>query len=122
MGLKLHNRRWYPLVCLIGSAAVIAAWWRLAADHQPELLLSAVAGVAGVTYFLYRQHLDETKLFKELFAEFNARYDALNDELNMILVGPPKELIVCTAGGKNLIFSYFQPYCGRVFLLYGRLY
>jgi hypothetical protein len=53
-------------------------------------LVPAIGGVTGFTYFLYRQHLDEAKLFKELFAEFNARYDALNNDLNTILFGPPE--------------------------------
>ncbi len=78
MALTLHNRRWYPLIFLTGCTTVVATWLRFAAGHRPELLASAIGGVAGFTYFLYRQHLDETKLFKELFAEFNHRYDALN--------------------------------------------
>src|SRR5271170_1686655 len=82
MPLKLRNRRLYPLIFLIMCAAAIAAWWRFPEVHRPELLVAAIGGIAGFTYFLYRQHLDETKLFKELFAEFNARYDALNDDLN----------------------------------------
>jgi len=44
--------------------------------------------LAGFFYFVYRQHLDETKLFKDLFVDFNARYDKLNDRLNAILSHP----------------------------------
>src|SRR5258706_1458762 len=93
MALRLHNRTWYPLVFLIGSATSIAAWLSFPAVRRPELLVSAIGGVAGFTYFLYRQHLDDAKLFKELFAEFNARYDALHDDLNTILFGPPQGLL-----------------------------
>ena len=88
IGLRLHNKRWYPFIFLLGSAAILAVWFNFAKGHPPELLLSALAAVAGFFYFMYRQHLDETKLFKELFVEFNARYDRLNDGLNRILVGP----------------------------------
>jgi hypothetical protein len=49
--------------------------------------LSGLGALAGFFYFVYRQHLDETKLFKDLFLEFNARYDKLNDGMNRILVG-----------------------------------
>ena len=45
-------------------------------------------------------------MFKELFAEFNARYDALNDELNMILVGPPEGSLF--ASERERLFSYFN--------------
>jgi len=106
MALTLHNRRWYPSIFLIGFAAVIAAWFHFAAGHRPGLLVSAIGGIAGFTYFMYRQHLDETKLFKELFAEFNARYDALNDDLNTILFGPPEGSL--SADERKHLFSYFN--------------
>jgi hypothetical protein len=106
MALTIHNRRWYPLILLIGFAVVIATWFRFAADHRPELLLTAIGGIAGFTYFLYRQNLDETKLFKELFVEFNARYDALSDDLNAILRGPTEGSL--SADEQEHLFSFFN--------------
>jgi hypothetical protein len=85
---------------LFGSAAILAAWFYFAAGHPPELLLSGLGALTGFFYFVYRQHLDETKLFKELFVEFNARYDKLNDGLNVILSGPREgDYIGGTHGG-----------------------
>src|SRR5580693_1191988 len=115
MALTLHNRKWYPLIFVIGSAAAIAACLRLAAGRGPELLLAVVGGVAGFTHFLYRQHLDETKLFKELFAEFNARYDALNDDLNAILFGPPESSL--SGDERGHLFSYFN-LCAEEYFFY----
>lgn len=115
MPLRLHNRRWYPLIFLIGSVTVFAAWFRFAAGHPPELLISAIGSVGAFTYFLYRQHLDEAKLFKELFAEFNSRYDALNDHLNTILFGPPDGPL--SAEEKEHIFSYFN-LCAEEYFFY----
>ena len=115
MALRLHNRRWYPFVFVILFALVIAAWSTLPAVHRPELLLSGIGGVAGFTYFLYRQHLDEAKLFKELFAEFNRRYDALNNDLNAILFGPPEGLL--SADERDLLFGYFN-LCAGEYLFY----
>lgn len=106
MALKLHNKRRYPFIFLFGSAAVLASWFYFATGHPPELLLSGLGALTGFFYFVYRQHLDETKLFKELFVEFNSRYDKLNDELNSILTGPQ--------GGelhekeRDRVFSYFN--------------
>jgi hypothetical protein len=114
MALRLHNRRWYPVIFLLGLAVVIAACLRFAAG-RPEPLVSAIGGVAGFTYFVYRQHLDETKLFKELFAEFNVRYDALNDELNTILFGPPEGSL--SADEKQHLFSYFN-LCAEEYFFY----
>ena len=115
MALKLHNKRWYPVIFLIGSATVFAGWFRFAARHQPELLLSGIGAVTGFTYFLYRQHLDETKLFKELFVEFNARYDKLNDDLNTILFGPREGDLSNTE--RELLFSYFN-LCAEEYFFY----
>jgi hypothetical protein len=115
MALTLYNRRWYPLIFLGGSAAVVATWFRFAAGHRPELLVSAIGGVAAFTYFLYRQHLDETKLFKELFVDFNARYDALNDDLNTILFGPREGAL--SADERAHLFSYFN-LCAEEYFFY----
>ena len=115
MALKLHNKRWYPFVFLTGSAAVIAAWYNFAAEHRPELFISAVGAAAGFTYFLYRQHLDETKLFKELFVEFNLRYAALNDHLNAILFGPSEGDL--STEERARLFSYFN-LCAEEHLFY----
>ena len=115
MALTLHNRRWYPLIFFVGSAAAIAVWLRFSADRRPELLLSAIGGFAGLTYFLYRQHLDETKLFKDLFGDFNARYDALNDDLNAILFGPPESSL--SGDERGHLFSYFN-LCAEEYFFY----
>jgi len=115
MALTLHNRRWYPLIFSILCATAIGAWLGFPAVHRQELLVSAIGGVAGFTYFLYRQHLDETKLFKELFAEFNYRYDALNDDLNAILFGSPEGLL--SADEREHLFSYFN-LCAEEYFFY----
>jgi hypothetical protein len=115
MALTLHNRRFYPLLFLIFITVVIAAWLRFAAGHRAEILISAIGGVAGLTYFLYRQHLDETKLFKELFVEFNSRYDALSDGLNVILFGPTEGLL--SADEREQLFGFFN-LCAEEFFFY----
>lgn len=119
MALKLHNKRWYPFIFLIGSSAVIAAWFYFAKGHRPELLVSGIGGVAGFTYFLYRQHLDEAKLFNELFVEFNARYHAQNDDLNAILFGPLEGLL--SVDEREHLFSYFN-LCAEEYFFYNAGY
>jgi hypothetical protein len=115
MALTLHNRRWYPVILLLGSVAVIAGWLRFPGGHRPELLISAIGGVAGFTYFIYRQHLDEAKLFKELFADFNSRYDLLNDDLTPILFGPPGGPL--SPDERKHLFSYFN-LCAEEYFFY----
>ena len=97
--LRLQNRRWFPFIFL-GSVLLFAAiWFRFLAEHRPEPLLSGIVALAGFGHFLYRHHLDETKLFKELFVEFNARYDILNDGLNKIVAGRNEDKLSETEHG-----------------------
>jgi len=115
MALKLYNKSWFPFILLVGSAAVFVTWLRFGSDHRPELLVSGIGAVAGFTYFLYRQHLDETKLFKELFVEFNGRFDKMNDGLNKILFGPPQGDL--SEAERELLFDYFN-LCSEEYLFY----
>jgi hypothetical protein len=106
MALRLRDRRLYPLIFLVGSIGAIVFWLRFSASYRSELLVSAIGIIAGLVYFLYRQHLDETKLFKQLFTEFNARYDRLNDDLNRILESTDDGAL--STSEKHCLFSYFN--------------
>jgi len=80
--LKLGNKRFYPHLFLLLAGSSVATAFSVPAEHRVPLVVSLIGVFTGFVYFLYRQHLDETKLFKELFLEFNKRYDALNNKLN----------------------------------------
>jgi hypothetical protein len=54
-------------------------------------------------------------LFKELFADFNARYDAQNDAINAILSGPTEGVL--SADKEDHLFSYFN-LCVEEYLFY----
>lgn len=49
-----------------------------------KLNMTIVGGILSFTYFVQKQKLDEIKLLKDLFNEFNARYDGLNEDMNRI--------------------------------------
>ena len=115
MALKLHNKRLYPYIFIFGCLIVVSCWIRFLGGHRPELLASGIGAVAGFVYFLYRQHLDETKLFKELFSEFNSRYDDLNDALNVIRFGPKEREL--TVEEQDTVFSYFN-LCAEEYFFY----
>ena len=115
MALRLHNRRWYPFIFLAASICAITLWFYFAIGHRPELLFSAIGAAGGLTYFLYRQHLDETKLFRDLFVSFNERYDDLNDHLNDILDGASD--VEFTSQQRESLFSYFN-LCAEEYLFY----
>src|SRR5216684_9377442 len=117
--LRLHNKKWYPVYFLLGLAAVAAIWFSYRGEQRPELLFSGIGAVAGFTYFVYRQHLDETKLFKELFVEFNKRYDEIKNGLNEIVYGAKDGDL--TDAERDLLFSYFN-LCSEEYLFYNAGY
>ncbi len=60
-------------------------WWLVTSGDKHIALIASLTGVyLSVLYFFQKQNLEELKTFKELFVEFNARYDRLNNELNNI--------------------------------------
>jgi len=76
----------------------------------PEALLDG-----GFVAFLYTQHLQQSRLFKELFTEFNQRYNELNEGLNDIR-GRPEGAPLKPEDTKTL-FDYFN-LCGEEFLFF----
>ena len=106
MALKLQNKRFYPHL-FIGVAALLTILTAVLDDKlRSELLLPLGGAFAGFIYFLYRQHLDETKLLKELFVEFNAHYDERNERLNQIKDAPKAKQL--EPDERKTLFDYFN--------------
>jgi hypothetical protein len=77
----------------LGCLTVLALYFSLrffslSDAERLHVTLTLLAAVAGITTFLYAQHAQELRLFRELFREFNARYATLNDRLNEIRSRP----------------------------------
>jgi hypothetical protein len=67
-----------------------------------------------LTTFLYSQHLQETRLFTELFQTFNERYDRLNHSLNEI-AGSAR--VGLSADSQQLLMDYFN-LCAEEYLYF----
>lgn len=99
---------------LIFCVVVIIAGAAISFDYKT--ILSIVGGILSFIYFVQRQKLEEMRLFKELFTEFNERYDALNKSLNKIVMEKDfnkdfnKEDI-------DILYSYFN-LCGEEYFYY----
>lgn len=112
MAFKLRRRRFFPAIFVIVVLAVCVVCFFFAKLNpelfliHPELFLTGIGAVAGFAYFIYRQHLDETGLFKEMFVDFNARYDKLNNDLNRIIDGPKSGLLSIVE--RDTVFKYFN--------------
>lgn len=84
-GFHLGNRKWYPWLFLVLCAAFFAVAYQVAGQSlKIEWVISILAAAGGLTTFLYTQHLQETRLFTELFQQFNKRYGDMNERLSVI--------------------------------------
>ena len=115
MKLRLGNKRHYSWLFLMLALAALATALSVPQPTRETLVLPLIGALTGFVYFLYRQHLDETRLFKELFVEFNKRYDKLNADLNRIASGPVSEPLTETETVR--LFDYFN-LCAEEFLFY----
>jgi hypothetical protein len=114
-GFRLSNRRWYPWVFLLLCTFFLLLASALGGGQlKIEWVVSVLGGAGGLTTFLYSQHLQETRLFTELFQTFNRRYDQLNQHLN--------EIASCDGTGlstdsQQLLMDYFN-LCAEEYLFF----
>lgn len=107
---ELIHRHHFSLVVLtllplVASLFSFDSTWTLhIREKLPESLIAVASGVAGAYYFFQKQHLSELELFTRVFAEFNNRYDLMNNKLQAILGyrGP------LTAADHELLADYFN--------------
>jgi hypothetical protein len=112
---RLDKRSRYPWIFLTLALLVNAfVYVFLPEKNALELYLPVTVGIAGFTHFLYTQHYQDTQLFVNLFKDFNARYDRLNEQLNAIFENNSEEL---TIKDKKVLFDYFN-LCAEEYLFY----
>jgi len=114
--MKLRNRRLFPwmfLLLAIASVGVVLAF--VPTNQQLQLVIALLGASGGVVGFLYSQHLQETQLFKQLFTEFNRRYDALNEPLERIRARPAGTALQSEEQRK--LVDYFN-LCAEEYLFY----
>lgn len=113
---SLRRRTSYPWWFGFVAIFVLVGFYFLPDNIQsPQLLLSTIGGVAAFFHFLYSQHNNNTDRFINLFRDFNARYDDLNDQLNVITTSQNGPLIE----GERLqtLYDYFN-LCAEEYLYY----
>lgn len=107
----IFNNYWWLGLLFGGVAAKLA--YCLGGKDRIGLVGAAIAGTLGFYYFVQQQKLAETRLFHELFTDFNARYDKLNDGLAEI-ANQSGELL---NKDRHLIVDYFN-LCAEEHLFY----
>lgn len=104
--------RFYPMIAaafLVGGGIVVS---QLGSDQRVPLVGGVLAGTLSFVYFVQQQKLAETQLFKQLFTEFNQRYDLLNDRL----AGVSADTAVLPSD-RSAIIDYFN-LCAEEYLFF----
>lgn len=106
---------WWLLCCSVAFIVIIL----LFVLREPLLTFATVMGsLLSVAYFLQKQKLEEMRLFRELFKECNARYDAMNEALAAIVKKGDTEL----SSEERLKVVDYLNLCGEEYLYFRRGY
>lgn len=110
----------HHLLITFALLLVVFLLWAFIGSLQTwSFLSSAIGAVLGLSYFVLKQHLDETRLFKELFSAFNARYDAMNADLYAVRDAPEDQPL--TREEIMFLYDYFN-LCAEEYLYYRKGY
>lgn len=113
---SLGKRSRYPAIFLVAVIVLAAGIFLVVPSaKQPDFFMPAIAAAAGFAYFLYSQHLQETRLFTDLFRQFNERYDKLNAHLNRIAAAGDQCMLA--SEDKQILFDYFN-LCAEEYLYF----
>jgi hypothetical protein len=105
---------WWILVLAVSISVVALSLLK----ESVGTVATVVGALLSLIYFLQKQKLDELRLFRELFKEFNERYDAMNDDLARIASLEPGEMQM---SDKAKIVDYLN-LCGEEYLYFRKGY
>ena len=111
----LHKHHYSLVGAVVLSAAILSVLFYRRGDDW-KLFLPVIGGGVSLIYVIKKQQLEEAKLFKELFVQFNATYDDLNEKLNQI-----KSQESISPEDRNTLYDYFN-LCGEEYLFYQQGY
>ena len=103
----------------IALAAIILWIGVKIVPHSPidwPLWITILGGIISFVFLVQKHRLEDLRLFKELFVEFNHRYSLLNEEMNSI-VRQENHNEALSEKQKDSLFEYFN-LCGEEYLFY----
>lgn len=103
---------------LVVVAIAIATALLLCLKESVSSVVAVVGSLLSLLYFLQKQKLEELRLFRDLFKDFNARYDAMNDRFAVICRSNEGAF---EASEQQLLIDYFN-LCGEEYLYYQQGY
>jgi hypothetical protein len=108
---------YYILIFFIAVVLTIVVFFNFSNEYREDLpiVITIIGGVFSLFYFVQQQQIEELKLFKELFNDFNGRYDKLNNRLNEIRDNPNNNIL--TREDKATLDDYFN-LCSEEYFYY----
>jgi hypothetical protein len=112
MGKRFIFRNyWWRAIAGAAIAITIILLWK--APDRTGLIGAAVGAALAFCYFAQKQNLDELRLFRELFTDFNLRYDDMNEKLEEIHAG----IQIGDTNLRTILVRYFN-LCAEEYLFY----
>jgi hypothetical protein len=111
------RRLWYRYTAAVLAGPVfVVLLIIIAAGLRDWAVIVSLGGVAvSLIYFVQSQRLEQTRLFKELFSEFNLRYDKLNAMLERAVRCHSEERL--TDEMRETLVDYFN-LCAEEYMFY----
>lgn len=107
--LNIHIKKYY-IWC--SSIYLILLIIMLCLKAESSLIISSTGIYLSLLFFIHKQYLEELRAFKDLFTDFNKRYDKLNDEIVDIANESVEEI-----EAKKSLDDYFN-LCSEEYLFY----
>jgi hypothetical protein len=80
------------------------------------LSITIFGGILSLVFLVQKQRLEDVRLFKELFTEFNQRYNSLNEKLSAIIRAQDATQTL-SREQIDVLYGYFN-LCGEEYLFY----
>ena len=113
--MKFKIFRYYFPMALFVSIVLIIVGFVFQEKLDWKLNITLVGSIISSIYFVEKQKLEQIVLFKELFTDFNKRYDGLNEKLNGIL--REDQHTELTPEQIDTLYDYFN-LCSEEYLFY----
>jgi hypothetical protein len=115
--VSLVNSYWrhYKAAALAGIVLLVLIIVVIAGLRDSAVIVSLAGVAVSLIYFFQSQRLEETRLFKDLFSEFNLRYDKLNGTLLSVEHCRPDQCL--TDEMNQALVDYFN-LCDEEYMFY----
>lgn len=120
MNLRIRAKYWFLsyywlVLAFVSCMSILALVYR---GGGATTYLGVLGTTLSLFYFIQKQKLEELKLFREIFAECNARYAEITPKLESILICQKSEL---NKEQEYDLVMYFN-LCAEEYLYYSRGY